>query len=330
LALGARQKQRATGEILRVRRKAAVSSMELAFFVLIIAVAAVSVVYIDSAQQIADLQSQLTSLNGKLSSIQSNVGTLQSNVAGFATRLPLMNQTPTVRAIRFTWYLSPQAHQDRFEPSFPVVNQGDTVQLTLIDNDTVAHDWVVGPPYSIVVNATVPGLINDLTGQTFTTPSRNNSPGVMINGTPGNVTVTYSFVAKYAGVYEFVCTYHAQVGMIGYMVVLPNAAYATKPPAGHPTTGTGVRVSIVNGAGTNISSRGFSPNTVTASVSANNTVTWVNDDSSPHTVTADDGSFNSGNIAPGQSFSYTFTTPGTYKYHCTYHPWMTATVVVKP
>src|SRR5712692_6336803 len=135
------------GDILRARRRVAVSSMELAFVVLIIAVAAVSVVYIDSAQQTADLQNQLTILNGKLSSLQSNVGTLQSNVGGLATRLPLMNQTPTIRAIRFTWYLSPQAHQDRFEPSFPVVNQGDMVELTLIDNDTVAHDWVVGPPY---------------------------------------------------------------------------------------------------------------------------------------------------------------------------------------
>jgi plastocyanin len=262
--------------------------------------------------------------------IQAQLRALQNNPAKFnASSLPLMNQTTTVRALVMTWYKSPQAHQDRFDPSFPVVNQGDTVHLTLIDNDTVAHDLVIGPPYNIVVNATVPGLINDLTGQTFTTPTRNNSPGVVVKGTPGNVSATYSFVAKYAGVFEFVCTYHAQVGMIGYLVVLPNAAYGEKPLAGHPSTGPGTaKVNLVPGAGANTSSKGYSPNTITVTVNGNNTVTWVNNDNSPHTVTADDGSFTSGNIAPGSSFSYTFTRSGTYKYHCVYHPWMTGVVIV--
>ncbi len=268
------------------------------------------------------VQPQLDSLKKALASLQANPN---QNIS-----LPVMNQTTTIRAIVMTWYLATEAHQDRFDPSFPVVNQGDMVQLTLIDNDTVAHDLVIGSPYNIVVNATVPGLINDLTGQTFTTPARNNSPGVVVTGTPGNVSATYSFVARYAGVYEFVCTYHAQVGMIGYLVVLPNAAYGAKPPAGHPGTGPGaVKVSMVFGAGSNTTIRGYSPDPIMVMVGTNGTVTWMNDDNAPHTVTADDGSFASGNIAPGASFSYTFTASGTYKYHCVYHPWMTGTVVVK-
>ncbi len=36
-----------------------------------------------------------------------------------------------------------------------------------------------------------------------------------------------------------------------------------------------------------------------------------------------------GNMAPGQTFTFTFSTPGTYTYHCQYHPWMTATITVK-
>jgi hypothetical protein len=87
---------------------------------------------------------------------------------------------------------------------------------------------VIGPPYNIVINATVPGLVNDLTQQTFKTNATNNSPGVVVKGTPGNVSATYTFVAKYSGVFEFVCTYHAQVGMIGYLTVLPNAAFGAK------------------------------------------------------------------------------------------------------
>ncbi len=64
-------------------------------------------------------------------------------------------------------------------------------------------------------------------------------------------------------------------------------------------------------------------------IGVNNTVTWVNNDSVPHTVTAADGSFNSGNLAAGASYSYTFTTAGTFKYSCNYHAWMTGTVIVE-
>jgi plastocyanin len=279
----------------------------------------VSIIESDRAQ----VQPQLDTLKKALSALQA--GAYPPSVS-----LPLINQTTTIRAIRMTWYLSPQAHQDRFDPSFPVVNQGDTVQLTLIDNDTVAHDFVLGPPYNFVVNATVPGLVNDLTRQTFTSPARNNSPGVIVSGTPGNVSATYTFVAKYSGVYEFVCTYHAQVGMIGYLVVLPNVAYGAKPPAGHPGTSTSaLKVSLVIGAGSDTSSIGYSPKTITVVIGVNDTVSWVNNDNAPHTVTANDASFLSGNIAPGGSFTYTFTRAGTYSYHCVYHPWMTGTVVVK-
>ena len=283
-----------------------------------------------------------TQIQSKLSSLQSSKApheSTSSSTSGSANTssglnsanaLPVMNQTTTVRQIRETWYLSPQAHQDRFDPSFIVVNQGDTVQLTLIDNDTVAHDFVIGPPYNILLNATVPGPINDLTGEKFTTPATNNSPGIMVTGMPGNVSATFSFVAKYTGVYEFVCTYHAQVGMIGYLVVLPNSAYGEKVSAGHQVTGPGsARVDIVSGAGSDTTINGYSPDSVTVVMGVNNTITWVNNDNAPHTVTADDGSFNSGNISPSQPFSFTFTTAGTYKYHCVYHPWMTATIIAK-
>lgn len=54
-------------------------------------------------------------------------------------------------------------------------------------------------------------------------------------------------------------------------------------------------------------------------VPAGGTVIWTNDGNSPHTVTADDGRFDSGNLAPGQAFTLTFPTPGVYAYHCRYH-----------
>lgn len=73
----------------------------------------------------------------------------------------------------------------------------------------------------------------------------------------------------------------------------------------------------------------FSPDTITVVVGANNTVTFTNKDTATHTVTAADNSFNSGDIKPGQSWTYTFNTPGTYTYYCIYHhAWMMGTVVV--
>jgi plastocyanin len=57
-------------------------------------------------------------------------------------------------------------------------------------------------------------------------------------------------------------------------------------------------------------------------------VRWVNDDQVQHSVTADDGSFDSGLIEPGQPFERTFDQPGTYAYHCAPHPFMHGVIVV--
>ncbi len=59
------------------------------------------------------------------------------------------------------------------------------------------------------------------------------------------------------------------------------------------------------------------------------TVTWTNDDTVMHTVTAADGSFDSGFLDPGDTWSYTFEEPGEFDYSCLPHPWMKARVVVE-
>jgi plastocyanin len=75
-----------------------------------------------------------------------------------------------------------------------------------------------------------------------------------------------------------------------------------------------------------IQSNSFNPGTLT--VKAGTKVTWTNDDSYTHNVTSDDGAFSVGNIAAGQSLSFTFSKAGTYNYHCAIHTFMTGTVVV--
>jgi plastocyanin len=57
-------------------------------------------------------------------------------------------------------------------------------------------------------------------------------------------------------------------------------------------------------------------------------VRWTNQDGAAHTVTADDGAFDSGSLAGGKEFSFAFDGAGTYAYHCNIHPGMKGTVTV--
>jgi plastocyanin len=71
----------------------------------------------------------------------------------------------------------------------------------------------------------------------------------------------------------------------------------------------------------------FSPKRL--EIAAGTTVIWTNNDQLVHTVTADDGSWDSGAIEPGKTWTHTFTQPGEYSFHCTPHPFMKAVVVVR-
>jgi plastocyanin len=82
-------------------------------------------------------------------------------------------------------------------------------------------------------------------------------------------------------------------------------------------------------AGTQVEIKNFSFSPASLTVKAGDTVTWTNNDTATHTVTADDNSFTSSDLAPGASFKHTFAKPGTVAYHCSIHPSMTATVVVQ-
>ena len=56
---------------------------------------------------------------------------------------------------------------------------------------------------------------------------------------------------------------------------------------------------------------------------------WSNTDSTTHDMVSDTGVWDSGRVAPGGGFTFTFTSKGTYPYHCTIHPSMTGTIVVQ-
>ncbi len=104
------------------------------------------------------------------------------------------------------------------------------------------------------------------------------------------------------------------------------------------TTGTGATggeggatgVSIVPGS-SSLTTDAYQPNPVQVSTGA--TVTWTNDDAQPHTATSGqnatpDGRFDSGIMAPGATFDFTFTEAGEYPYFCLLHPNMVGTISV--
>ena len=73
---------------------------------------------------------------------------------------------------------------------------------------------------------------------------------------------------------------------------------------------------------------GFAYDPATIEVDTGETVTWTNDDDVPHTVDARGGEFSSGNLDPGDDFTFTFDTAGTYDYFCAIHDFMAGTVTV--
>jgi plastocyanin len=82
-------------------------------------------------------------------------------------------------------------------------------------------------------------------------------------------------------------------------------------------------VSIVGNSGSN----SYNPNPI--EIKVDDTVTWVNDDSSAHTVTSsNDSTLDSDIMRRGETFSFTFDNVGEYPYFCTLHPSMVGTVIV--
>ena len=85
---------------------------------------------------------------------------------------------------------------------------------------------------------------------------------------------------------------------------------------------------VTAAASNGVTIRNFKYSPATVSVHTGDTVTWTNQDQEPHTATANDGSFDTGNIIKGKSGSHTFSKAGTFSYICSIHPSMKGTVTV--
>ena len=102
----------------------------------------------------------------------------------------------------------------------------------------------------------------------------------------------------------------------------------TKPAAPKATTPAAAPAPQKGGT-TTLQIKDFEYHPKTTTVKVGTRITWTDKDSTNHTVTADDNSFDVGNISAGASGSHTFAKAGTFAYHCTYHPNMHGRVIVR-
>ena len=104
-----------------------------------------------------------------------------------------------------------------------------------------------------------------------------------------------------------------------------NSSQTTVPVVTNQTQNNQSQVQQREAVGVSIKNFAFNPSTLTVKVGE--TVRWTNDDSAPHQIAG--GFANSPVLPQGATFEFTFTTAGTYDYHCAIHPSMKGTIVVQ-
>ena len=112
------------------------------------------------------------------------------------------------------------------------------------------------------------------------------------------------------------------LGAVGVSTVLATAVPELT------AAGEAVVAVATNTATVNIDNFAFAPPTLT--VTAGTTVTWRNEDDSPHRIGDKNGTFKSAALDTDDTFSHTFAALGEYPYICTIHRYMVGKVVVKP
>ena len=212
----------------------------------------------------------------------------------------------------------------------PTVKAGDTVRI-----------WYGNAGPQLISSFHVIGEIFDRVyreGDLISPPAR----GVQTTMVPAGGATAVEFTIDVPGTYLLVDHAIARTlhkGAVGTIVAEGSedaevfAPGASNPPAsgddghGGGQTAAGVAATITKDAwDQKNAARAYDPAVIR--IKAGTPVTWTNGDAVAHTVTADEGAFDSGFLNPGQSWSFTFETPGTYTYYCTPHPWMKGSVIV--
>jgi predicted lipoprotein with Yx(FWY)xxD motif len=206
-----------------------------------------------------------------------------------------------------------KAVQDAKLGSYLVGEDGKTLYVFTKDtggksvcNDKCAQSW---PPFTLDAGeATKAG--DGVTGTLATVKRDDGTTQVTYDGAP-----IYYF-AKDTKAGDVTGQNVGGVWFVAAVAGGPGGASAA--PAASAAAGGGTPAKIID--------FGFDP--ASLSVKVGESVTWTNTGATAHTVTADDGSFDSKSMAAGATFSQTFAKAGTFAYHCAIHPGMKGTVTV--
>ncbi|MEE8331286.1 MAG: plastocyanin/azurin family copper-binding protein [Acidimicrobiia bacterium] len=175
---------------------------------------------------------------------------------------------------------------------------------------------------TVGVGATVRWANND--DRVHTVTARNGGFDSGIFDTGG----TYSRSFPTAGTFEYFCTVHpdmvASITVVGDSGELPPPPAPTPDPTPTPTPDP--TPAPPANADISVFDFGFAP--ANRTVDVGDTVSWANTGVAPHTVTADDRSFDSGFMFSGDPFSRRFDAPGAFAYFCSIHPEMVGTITV--
>lgn len=222
---------------------------------------------------------------------------------------------------------------------------GGSIYISSNSNSFVATASVSGNQISILGN-------NNGSATISVCASNGNSCAniyVTVSGNSGsNISLSQSYLTLNVGQTASVTVYNAYAlsigsnsnSYVGYANFNSNIVTVTASSPGSTTINicsaystqcVPLYVTVNSGSGNNsnivsIRDNYYSPSVITVSVGT--TVVWNNNGSSVHTVTADDWSFNSGNLYSGNSYSRVFNSVGTFTYHCNFHGGMTGTVIV--
>ena len=116
----------------------------------------------------------------------------------------------------------------------------------------------------------------------------------------------------------------AALTLLAGIASLAGTAACSDDDNGNPSTAD---ISITSGASSKTTTA-FAPNPFTRSLASSGKVTWINNDGTTHDLESDTSLWDSGDMSNGATFSFTFTAPGTYAYHCSIHPNMVGSIVV--
>lgn len=194
----------------------------------------------------------------------------------------------------------------------------------IVDGKVTIADVVSHGPGWIVIHAQANGKPGAVIGDAAVLNGDNKNVPVTIDSSKATP-ILYAMLhvdAGTVGTYEFpgadvpvqvngqvVTPAFKVTGGLATATPLPAIPAAAAPTSTLPASSGTVKVMIIDSS--------FNPAKIT--VPAGTTVLWVNNGLESHTVTASNGAFDSGALAKGDAFQFTFTTPGTYHYYCKFH-----------